>query len=136
MPIVLLELVEEGDVNVAVSIERGQLDHRLDLFFKQNRQHQDVIGSRRAEAGTDLHVVGRHIGDENALLLQGALTDKALAGLEDVRDALTLAERVPTQQLQEWLSFSRIVDVEDACWAFTSGTSSDKIRLATVVKFF
>ena len=53
------ELVEEGQVDVAEAVERGQLDHRLDLAFEQHRQHDDVQRLGFAEAGADLDVVGR-----------------------------------------------------------------------------
>ena len=44
-----LELIKEGQVNVAVLVERGELDDRLDLVFEQHRQHHDVVRRRLAE---------------------------------------------------------------------------------------
>ena len=41
------ELVEEGQVRLGVRIQRGELDHGLDLAFGQHRQHDHVARQRR-----------------------------------------------------------------------------------------
>ena len=73
------ELVQEGQVDLAEAVEGGQLDDRLDLALEEHRQHDDVERRRLAQAGGDLDVVGRHVGEQDALLLQGALAHQALA---------------------------------------------------------
>ena len=51
-----------------------------DLAFEQDRQDDDVERRRLAEARADLDVVVGHVGEQDALLLEGALPDQALAG--------------------------------------------------------
>ena len=93
------ELIEERQVDLAEAVERGQLDDRLDLAFEQHRQHDDVQRLGFAEAGADLHVVAGHVGEQDALLLERALADQPLAGLEPVREVLALRVRVAREQL-------------------------------------
>ena len=50
-------------------------------------------GAALAQAGGDADVVRRHIGEQDLLLLQGALADQALAQAELVADALLAAGR-------------------------------------------
>ena len=67
------ELVEEGLVGLREAAERGELDHRLDLLLEQHRQDDDVERRRLAERRADADVVARHMGQEDALLLERAL---------------------------------------------------------------
>ena len=76
------QLVEEGLVRRIEALERGQLEHALDLALEDDRQHDDVLRRRVAQAGGDADVVGRHVGEQDLLLLQGALADQPLAELE------------------------------------------------------
>ena len=47
------ELVEERLVRRAEALERGELEHALDLALEQDRQHDDVLRRRLAQAGDD-----------------------------------------------------------------------------------
>ena len=87
------QLVEEGQVDVAEAVERGQLDDRLDLALEQHRQDDDVERRGLAEAGADLDVVARHVGEQDALLLERALADQPLAELNRFGRLLALACR-------------------------------------------
>jgi hypothetical protein len=66
-------------VDVAEPVERGELDDRLDLALEHDRQDDDVERLGLAEAAVDLDVVVGDVGQEDALLLEGALADQALA---------------------------------------------------------
>ena len=81
MPMALGELIEERQVDLAEAVERGQLDHRLHLAFEQHRQHDDAQRRRFAQARADLDVIRRHVGEQNALLLERALADQSFAQL-------------------------------------------------------
>ena len=116
MPMTLRELIEERQVDVAELVERGQLDHRLDLAFEQHRQHHDAERRRFAQAGADLDVIVRHVGDQDALLLQRALAHQPFAQLELVaRRSCRSSIGVAGEQLQQrLLAVLRVVDIEDA----------------------
>ena len=94
------ELVEQGEVDVLEAVERGQLDDRLDLALEDDRQDDDVQRGRLAQAGADPDVVARDVGDQDPLLLEGALADQALADAELVAQALALAVGVGAGQLE------------------------------------
>ena len=66
-------------------LQRGQLDDRLGLAFEQHRQHDDVARPRIAEAGADPNGLGRHIGEQDALLFGRALADEPLAERDAAR---------------------------------------------------
>ena len=72
------QLIEEDLMDRAEGVERRQLDDRLDLALEQDRQHDDVERRRLAEAGADVDVVVRRVGQQDALLLERALADQAL----------------------------------------------------------
>ena len=76
------------------SLEGGQLDHRLHLAFEQHRQDDDVERRGLAQARADLDVVLGHVGEQDALLLEGALADQAFAELERVGQVLAAVEGV------------------------------------------
>ena len=84
------ELIEEREVDLAEPLERRELDDGLDLALEQDRQHDDVHRRRLAEARGDLDVIGRHVREQDALLLERRLADQALARLEPVREVLAL----------------------------------------------
>ena len=46
------------------------------------------IGARFAETGTDLHVICRHIGQQNAFLFQRSLANQSFAQLEAMSSRL------------------------------------------------
>ena len=83
--------------------ERSQFDHRLHLSFKQHRQHDDVQRRRFAETRVDADVVGRDLREQDALLLERALPDQALAIVERLAEVLPLLVRVARDQLEECL---------------------------------
>ena len=85
----------------AEGVERRQLDYGLDLALEQNRQHDDVQRRRLAQAGADVDVVVRHVRQQDALFLERALTDQALADPESIRDALAFAIGVGVGELED-----------------------------------
>ena len=66
------ELIQERLVRRAEFFERRQFHDCLDLAFEQHRQHDDVRRRRLAQTGSDLHVIRRRVGDEDAFLFQSA----------------------------------------------------------------
>src|SRR5262249_37742065 len=107
------ELVEEGEVDVAEAIERGELDDRLDLALEDDRQHDDVDGLGLAEAGADTDVIAGHLAEEDPLLLEDALADEALADAELVGEVLALAVGVAGEQPQH-AAVGVVHQIEDA----------------------
>ena len=97
----LRQLVQECLVGRAEGRERRQLDHGQHRSLERNREHDDVQRRRLAEARVDLDVVGRNVGQQDPLLLQGALADQSLADTEMVRDVLALLEAVPGLELED-----------------------------------
>src|SRR4029079_2633918 len=71
------ELVEEGFVRRAEALERGELEHALDLALENNRDHQNVLRRRAPEAGENGDVVARHIGQQDLLFFDRALADQS-----------------------------------------------------------
>ena len=51
----------------------------LHLAFEQHRQHDDAERRRLAQAGADLDVVVRDVGEQDPLLLERALPDQTFA---------------------------------------------------------
>ena len=96
------------------AVERGQLDDRLDLAFEQDRDDEDVGRRRRAESGTDLDVVGRHVGEEDRFLFDGGLADQAFAGAEARLQLLAFGVGVTGEQPQIRFLGGRFVEVDDA----------------------
>ena len=47
------QLLEEREVGRGERLERRELDDRLGLALEEHREHDDVLGFRRAEAGVD-----------------------------------------------------------------------------------
>ena len=118
MPMRFHELIEERLVRRAEPFERRQLHDRLHLAFEQHRQHDDVRAACAAQPGSDLHVIGRHIREQDRSLLQRALADQPFAQLEPVADVLAVPVGIARQQLSR-LDLSaafvgRIHDVEHA----------------------
>ncbi len=110
------QLIKERVVSCAEAIERGEFHHALDLPFEHDREHQDIHGAGLAETGTDGHVIFGRIGDENLLLLHGALPDQTFAELEGGASAFAIAVGVAGQQLEVGLAFllGAVDGVEDA----------------------
>ena len=84
------QLIEEGQVNLAEPMERRQLNRRLDLAFEHHRQHHNIERRRLAQARADLDVIGRHLGEQNALLLQRALARQPFAQRKPAGQVLAL----------------------------------------------
>ena len=55
------QLIEERLVRRVESLERGQLEHALDLPFEDDGQHDDVLRRRVAQARRDPDVVRRDV---------------------------------------------------------------------------
>ncbi len=109
------ELVQERLVRLAEPAERGELDHRVHVAFEQRRQHDHVERRRFAQAGADLHVIVRHVGQQDARLLVRALADQALAQAELVREMLAVVEGIARGKRQDRVAFLVAVgDVEHA----------------------
>ena len=98
------ELVEERLVGGAERRERRQLDDGAHRSLEQDRQDDDVQRRRLAEAGVDPHVVGRDVGEQDALLLLRALADEALAEPEGGREVLALLVAVARLELEHRLA--------------------------------
>ena len=105
------QLVEEGEVRGGERLERRQFDHGLGLAFEQHRQDDDARGLGLAQAGLNLRVVRRHVGEQDPLLFHGALADQAFAQ----RDVLGLvpALGVTGQEAQRRRSPSPVVHLVD-----------------------
>jgi len=78
-------LIEEDEVRGGKGFEGGQLDDCLDLSFEKQGQYHDIRGRGVPKTGTDAGIVRRHVAEENALLLDGALADDTLAEPDAVR---------------------------------------------------
>src|SRR3546814_9887665 len=81
-------------------IERSELENRLYLALEQHRQHHNVERRGLAETRADADVVGRHVGQEDALSLEGALADEALAEAIAIRKRPAFAEGIAGQKLE------------------------------------
>ena len=73
------KLIQKGLVRRAELFERRELHHRLDLAFKQYRQDNDVGRLCLAEARSNMNVIIRRVGDEDALFLQRRLAHQSFA---------------------------------------------------------
>jgi len=67
-PDALRQLVEECQMGGAEALERRQFQHGLDLSFEQHRDHDDVQRGRLSQAGCNLNVIGRSVGNDNLFL--------------------------------------------------------------------
>ena len=94
------ELLEEGELQVGESAERGELDDRLHLHLEQHRQHDDVARLGLEQARGDRHGAVRHLGDQDAPPIERALADEPLAELQAARMPADGAVRVRGQELQ------------------------------------
>ena len=119
------QLIEEDLMDRAEGVERRQLDHGLDLALEQDRQHDDVERRRLAEARTDVDVIVRRVRHQDALFLERALTDQALADAESIRDAFALAIRVSVGQLE---NRSALVGIHQEECALMRGDQGRQLR--------
>ena len=82
MPMPVGQLLQEGHLKVREGADRGQFDHRLDLAFEQDRQHDDVARRGLEECRADRHHIVGHVGDQQPARVAGALADQAVADLQ------------------------------------------------------
>ena len=75
------QLIEEREVIRVEAAERGELDDRLHVALEEGQAGRRPSAGRLAHAGGDVDEVVRDVDDEDALLLEGALADEALADL-------------------------------------------------------
>ena len=75
MPMLAVSCSRKARCEAVNSLQRGQLEHRLDLALEDHREDDDVARQRLEEARADRHRVGRHVGDQHAPLLV-ARTDR------------------------------------------------------------
>ena len=87
------ELLEERELQGGEGAERGELDHRLDLALEQHRQHDDVRGAALNSAEPIGDGIGRHVGDQHAALVGGALADQAFADADALADGRSRRRR-------------------------------------------
>jgi hypothetical protein len=73
------QLLEEGHLQVGEVAQRGKLDHGLHLALEEHRQHDGVARDGLEQARPDRHHVRRHLRDQHAPGIAGALADEALA---------------------------------------------------------
>ncbi len=96
----LAELVKENLMDFAERMEGRQFDHGPDVSFKENGQDDYVERRSFTQARAYLNVIGRDLGEQDALFLQRALADQSLAQPEAVGHALALAIGVGGGQFQ------------------------------------
>jgi len=96
----LRELIEERLMGRAEGGERGELDHGAHRALEQDRQDDDVEGARLSEPRVDPHVVLGNLGEQDPVLLLGALADEAFAEPERGGEALSLLVAVAGLELQ------------------------------------
>ena len=73
MPMLLGELLQEGQVRGIEIVQRSELDHGLDLALEHHRQHQEATRHGARTGRADRHRVGRDIGDMDAPLLDARI---------------------------------------------------------------
>ena len=100
-------------MNVAELSKGSQLDGGLHVTFKQHRQNHNAHRSGAAQTGVDPDITARHVLNEDALLLSGALADQALSDLELFGDAVAIVDGIAGQELQfSGLFFPRLRNIE------------------------
>ncbi len=82
--------------------ERGELHHSAHRPLEENRQDDDVERRGSTEPRVDPDVVARNLGEQNPLLLLGALADQAFTKLEARRELPALLVAVAGLELQHW----------------------------------
>src|SRR5438132_4174665 len=105
-------LVEEIEVDPAEALEGRQLDHRLDLLFEEYGQDDEVERLAFAHPGIDPNVIRRHLAHQEPLLVEGDLTDDALAQAKFRRDAGGFLVGVPFEETQDRLAVAVFQQVE------------------------
>ena len=103
-PMLSVSWIQERLVRGAEAGERRQLDDGAHRALEQDRQHDDVQRRGLAEARVDLHVVAGDVGEQDALLLLGALADEAFAQPEGRGEVLSLLVAVSGLEAQHRLA--------------------------------
>ena len=81
--------------------EGGELDHRPRRPLEQDRQDDDVEGRGLTESRIDPHVVAGNLGEQDPLLLLGALADQSFTETEGGRQMLPFFVAVTGLELQD-----------------------------------
>ncbi len=99
-------------MNVAELAERSQLNGGLHVAFKQHRQHDNAGRRGAAQTGIDPDISAGHVGNQNALLLPGALAHQPLPDRELPWNTVLLVDGVARQQIQNGFVVLGVGDVE------------------------
>ena len=94
------QLFEEGDLKRGEGVDRGKLDHGLDLVFILDGQDDDVPGPDGETCRADRNDIVGDVGDQEPLPIDGALTDQTFAQPEHRRMGVAAAAGIGGQQLQ------------------------------------
>ena len=94
------QLVEEAVVGLVELLERGQLDHRLDLVLEQRGQDVDVDRRRLAEARADLDEVAGHLVEPHRPLVGRGLADQPFAQVELLLQLVVALGAIAGDQLE------------------------------------
>ncbi len=108
----LRELIQECLVRRVEPFERRQLQHAADLSFIYQWQYQHAPRGSIPQARRDPDVIIRRIGEENFLLVQGALADQPLAELDAAAGFVLPLRSITRQQLELGVFVARIEHVE------------------------
>ena len=79
------QLLEERQVGGREFVQRGQAEHGLHLPLEGHREDDQVARQRLEEDRTDRHGIRRHVGDQDAAPIAGALADEAFPEAEHRR---------------------------------------------------
>src|SRR5579859_5270548 len=94
------ELLEEHGLQGGELVDRGELDHRLDLVLELHRQHENVARLGLEQCRADRHRVVGHVGDQQAAPVERALADQTFTHAQRLRMAGGTVVRVGRQQLE------------------------------------
>src|SRR6266404_6208419 len=101
--VLMTMLIDERLVRGAEPVERGELQDALDLAFEDDRQHQNVLRRRGAQARENPDVVDRHVRQQDLLLVHRALPHQALAQLDAIAERILTPGAVAREQRQPGL---------------------------------
>ena len=116
-------------MSVAEGLKCRELDHGFHFALEQYWQHDDVIGFGFAQARTNVHIIRRDIGDQDALLFERALAHQAFARVEFIRQILALVVGIAAQQFHDRLAIIAGVHVKDALLGFDQRSKFRKDHL-------
>ena len=113
MPIEVVELFEEHGLQGGELVDRGKLDHRLDLVLEQHRQHNIVARRHLEQRRRDRYGGLGHFSDQHAPLVDRALADQAFAEAQGLRMTIGAIVGIGRQQ-REPLRFLAAHLIDDA----------------------